>query len=130
MYLYFYVGNYVRNLTEIDVGALTEVVNSIKFQPLTTITETSGTVALDVNKIYTMSISGNTTFSLPASVNTSFFNQIKVMAKIVGTPVISWGTSYFVNKSAPELEEGVYDLYFDYDNHLGGWVVGAISKGA
>lgn len=158
-YLYFYVGNYVRNLTEIDVGMWSELahgvdiatttaeINAVKQeaiaevqsagqaianyqQPLTTITETSGTVALDVNKIYTMSISGNTTFSLPETVNTSYFNQIKVMAKITGTPTIGWGTTYFVNKSAPELEEGVYDFYFDYDNHLAGWVVGAISKGA
>ena len=159
MYLYFYVGNYYRNIDEIDVGKWSELAHGVDIdafsqevdvvkqealaevqsagqaissyqQPLVVVTETSGTVALEVNKIYTMEITADTTFSLPTEVNTSFFNQIKVMAKIVGTPVITWGTTYFVNKEAPELEEGVYDLYFDYDNHLAGWVVGAISKGA
>lgn len=134
---YFYVGetvvganiiDYTKQLTEATEEALTAI--STYQQPLVTIAETSGTVNLAVNNIYTMVISGDTTFTLPETVNTNLFNQIKVMAKIVGTPVITWGTEYFVNKSQPELEAGCYDLYFDYDNHLAGWVVGAISKGA
>ena len=150
-YLYFYVGNYERPATEVNIGILTELangtdisviveeINEIKNQaiaevasykqPLTTLTETSGTIALEVDKIYSMEINGTTTFSLPTDVNTEYFNQIKVMAKITGTPAITWGTDYFVNKSTPELEEGCYDFYFDYDNHLAGWVVGTISKG-
>lgn len=152
MYLYFFIGSYEREEGEINIGILTEMangtdlevivneINEVKEQaiaeiearqiPLNVISETSGTVTLDANKIYTMEINADTTFSLPETVDTAYFNQIKVMAKIVGTPTITWGTSYFVNKTAPELEEGVYDLYFDYDNHLAGWVVGAISKGA
>ena len=151
-YLYFFVGSYEREEGEVNIGILTELangtdlevivneINEVKEQaiaeiearqiPLNVISETSGVVTLDANKIYTMEITADTEFTLPEKVDTAFFNQIKVMAKIVGTPTITWGTSYFVNKTAPELEEGVYDLYFDYDNHLGGWVVGAISKGA
>lgn len=151
MYLYFYVGYYPRAEAEVNVGLLTELVNGSDLeeilgeietaknqaladvnsyqQPLESLTETSGTIALEVNKIYSMEISADTTFNLPVDVNTSYFNQIKVMAKIVGTPVITWGTTYFVNKTEPELEEGVYDIYFDYDNHLAGWVVGVVSKG-
>lgn len=158
-YLYFYVGNYVRLTAEVDTGALTELVNDFDItvisqqvnevkqaaidevlgageaissyqQPLVRITETSGTIALEVNKIYTMEISGVTIFSLPKTVNTAFFNQIKVMAKVNENPVINFGTSYYMNKSAPELEAGCYDFYFDWDNHLAGWVVGAIVKGA
>ena len=158
MYLYFFVGNYSIPKTVVDIGALTETINDTKFveiaqeieeakqaaiadietagedvvhlQRLETISETAGTIALEANKIYTMSISDNVVFSLPTSVNSIYFNQIKVMAKITGTPVITWGTTYFMNKSAPELEEGAYDFYFDYDPNLAGWVVGAISKGA
>ena len=152
MYLYFFIGSYEREEGEINIGILTEMangtdlevivneINEVKEQaiaeiearqiPLNVISETSGVVTLSTNKIYTMEINADTEFTLPTEVNTNYFNQIKVMAKIVGTPVITWGTSYFVNKEAPELEEGVYDLYFDYDNHLAGWVVGAISKGA
>lgn len=151
MYLYFYVGYYPRAEAEVNVGLLTELVNGSDLeeilgeietaknqaladvnsyqQPLESLTETSGTIALEVNKIYSMEIGADTTFNLPVDVNTSYFNQIKVMAKIVGTPVITWGTTYFVNKTEPELEEGVYDIYFDYDNHLAGWVVGVVSKG-
>ena len=151
-YLYFYVGYYARPETEVNIGILTELangtdisviveeINEIKNQaiaevasykqPLTTLTETSGTVTLEVDKIYSMVIDGDTTFSLPTEVDIAYFNQIKVMTQITGNPTIAWGTTYFVNKSEPELEEGCYDFYFDYDNHLAGWVVGVVSKGA
>ena len=141
MYLYFYVGNYERPETEVNIGILTELANGNdletviqdirdKYNLLTTLTETSGEISLEANKIYSMVIDADTTFSLPETVDTNYFNQIKVMAKIVGTPVITWGTTYFINKSQPELEEGCYDFYFDYDNNLAGWVVGAVVKGA
>lgn len=99
-------------------------------QPLiNAISATSGTVTLAANKVYTMSISGATTFTLPTSVDTTVFNQIKVMAKVTGTPTITWGTTNFFNKATPEIEAGSYDFYFDYDNGLGAWVAGALSKG-
>ena len=151
-YLYFYVGNYIRPETEVNLGILTELANGQDLseileeieiaknqaivevastpQPLTTLTETSGNIALEANKIYSMVINAATTFSLPTEVNTAYFNQIKIMIKIVGTPVITWGTTYFINKEVPKLEAGCYDFYFDYDNNLAGWVVGAVVKGA
>ena len=140
-YLYFYVGQYERPATEVNIGILTELANGNdletviqdirdKYNYLTTLTETSGEITLEANKIYSMVINADTTFSLPETVDTNYFNQIKVMVKIVGTPVITWGTTYFINKSQPELEEGYYDFYFDYDNNLAGWVVGAVVKGA
>lgn len=139
-YLYFYVGDYERPETEVNIGILTELANGNdletviqdirdKYNYLTTLTETSGEIVLVANKIYSMVIDADTTFSLPKTVDTNYFNQIKVMVKIVGTPVITWGTTYFINKSQPELEEGFYDFYFDYDNNLAGWVVGAVVKG-
>ena len=158
MYLYFYVGNYLRDLDEVNIGAWSEMIatgdaqvmvdeiNTVKEaalaeiesageatanfqQPLITLSQTSGTASLEINKIYSMKIDGALTFVLPASVNTNFFNQIKVMAQITGTPTITWGTTYFVNKEAPEIEAGYYDIYFDWDNNLGGWVVGTVIKG-
>ena len=202
-YLYFYVGNTVRNITEINVGSLTEIVNNLDVteavteitsaknsavnaittasntnvsdvnsagmsvltnidaaktssvseinntknvavteissageaianyqQPITTLTATSGTIALEVSKIYTMSVTGATTFTLPAPAVKSVFNQIKVMMKVTGTPAINWGTTQFFNKAAPEIEAGSYDAYFDYDNLLEAWVVGVMPKGA
>lgn len=100
------------------------------FQPVVTaLSATSGTVSLAVNKIYTISVSGTTTFSLPTPSNTNVFNQIKVMMKVTGTPTINWGTTRFFNKKTPEIKEGNYDVYFDYDRLLGGWVCGVIAKG-
>ena len=94
------------------------------------ISATSGTVTLATNKVYTMSISDATTFTLPTSVDTTVFNQIKVMATVTGTPTITWGTTNFFNKETPEIEAGSYDFYFDYDNGLGAWVAGVLPKGA
>ena len=101
------------------------------FQPaITALSQTSGTVALTVNKIYSMTVSGATTFTLPTPGNVNVFNQIKVMMKVTGTPTINWGTTRFFNKATPEIEAGNYDVYFDYDNLLGAWVAGAMPKGA
>lgn len=111
------------------VQAAGEVISSYQ-QPIVALTATSGTIALEVNKIYSLSINGATTFSLPTPSNTGVFNQIKVMLKVTGTPTVNWGTSQFFNKATPEIEAGSYDVYFDYDNLLGAWVAGAMPKGA
>lgn len=98
-------------------------------QPIVVIPETSGTIALQSTKIYQMEITDAVSFVLPDTVNGGYFNQIKVMAKITGTPTIDWGTAQFFNKAIPEIEGGNYDIYFDYDNLLGAWVCGAMAKG-
>lgn len=110
------------------------VFRAVDYNDLTTtlvpLSATSGTVSLAVNKIYTIAVSGATTFALPATADKTVFNQIKVMMKVTGTPTINWGTTKFFNKSTPEIEEGSYDIYFDYDNLLGAWVCGVMAKGA
>ena len=138
-YLYFYVGNYERPETEVNIGILTELANGAdietiiqdirtQYNLITTLTETSGAVALEVNKIYSMAIDGDVTFTLPSTVDTACFNQIKVMVNYT-SGTVDFGTTNYFNKTAPELEAGYYDIYFDYDNHMSGWVVGAVSKG-
>lgn len=99
------------------------------FSVINNITQTSGEIILEVNKIYSMNLTEATTFVLPNPINKNIFNQIKVMAKVTGTPTITWGTTNFFNKTTPEIEEGSYDFYFDYDNLLGAWVCGVMSKG-
>jgi hypothetical protein len=96
--------------------------------PIIPIAETSGSVSLATNTIYQMEITDAVVFVLP-EVNTAVFNQIKVMAKITGTPTIDWGTTKFFDKKTPLIEEGCYDVYFDYDNLLSAWVCGAMDKG-
>ena len=104
-------------------------ITRINYNPLTTISQTSGTIALEANKIYTMTINGATVFQLPSTVDTTMFNQIKLMVSIVGTPSITVGTTQFFNNTAPEFETGNWDIYYDYDPLLNAWVVGALPKG-
>lgn len=98
-------------------------------QPVEVITETSGTITLQSTKIYQMQITDAVSFVLPSEISVDYFNQIKVMAQITGAPTIDWGTVQFFNKAIPEIEEGNYDIYFDYDNLLNAWICGAIVKG-
>lgn len=97
---------------------------------ITVLSATSGTFILETNKIYSAAIDGDTVFSLPETSDTGVFNQIKVMLKVTGSPAVTWGTSCFFNKESPTLEEGYYDVYFDYDNNLGSWVAGVLAKGS
>ena len=124
--------NYALNVVHRDGSEAITGNKTFSINPqvtINTISATSGTVSLEVNKIYTMSVSGTTTFSLPTPSNKGVFNQIKVMAKVTGTPTINWGTTQFFNKTTPEIEAGNYDIYFDYDNLLNAWVCGVMSKG-
>ena len=99
------------------------------YQPeLISLSQTSGNISLAINKIYSISISGTTTFILPTP-SQGKFNQIKLMMKVTGTPTINWGTTYFFNKATPEIEAGSYDVYYDYNNLDNVWVCGVISKG-
>lgn len=94
------------------------------------ITETRGTIALEADKMYTMTITGTTTFTLPTVTDMSKFHQIKLMIQVNATTTINWGTSYFFNKETPDIDSGnSYDVYYDYDNLLGQWVCGVIVKG-
>lgn len=111
------------NLTIDEQGKLNTEIPLIKLE------ETSGTIILQVNKVYTISINGQTTFSLPIPENRNIFNQIKVMARITGTPSINWGTTNYFNNVEPTIEEGDYDFYFDYDELNSVWVVGSLLKG-
>ena len=151
MLVYFFVGNTVRNETEIDMGVLAEVVNDFDItvfqeevnqitesainninasQNIHSITETEGNIALEADKMYTMTITGTTTFTLPTVTDMSKFHQIKLMIKVDATTTINWGTTYFFNKETPDIDSGnSYDVYYDYDNLLGQWVCGVIVKG-
>lgn len=125
------LGN-VNNTSDADKPVSTAQKSYVdNFQPsITALTATSGTITLAVNKIYTLSVTGTTTFSLPTPSNKNVFNQIKVMMKVTVTPTINWGTTNFFNKETPEIVAGNYDCYFDYDNLMNAWVVGVMNKGA
>ncbi len=94
------------------------------------ISATSGSINLEVTRVYKMTVTGTTTFVLPATPVADKHNQIKLMLKVTGTPTINWGTTNFFNKQTPDITEGYYDVYFDYDPNLAAWVCGVMAKGA
>lgn len=98
---------------------------------ITVISATSGTVALNANTLYKMTISGATTFTLPSAVNAEKHNQIKILTNLSVVSAINFGTTKYFNCEAPDMSEaGLYDIYIDYDPHQSSWVAGAIRKGA
>lgn len=98
---------------------------------ITAISATSGTVSLNANTLYKMTISGATTFTLPSTVNATKHNQIKILTNLSVVSAINFGTTKYFNCEAPDMSEaGFYDIYIDYDPHQSSWVAGAIRKGA
>ena len=98
---------------------------------ITAISATSGTVSLNANTLYKMTIDGETTFTLPSAVNAEKHNQIKILTNLSVVSAINFGTTKYFNCEAPDMSEaGLYDIYLDYDPHQSSWVAGAIRKGA
>lgn len=94
------------------------------------VAETSGTISLQVSGVYSITITGATTFQLPQNPGANVLNQILVQMSVTGTPSIAWGTAKFFNKATPEIEAGDYDVVFEYDNVKTAWVCGVLPKGA
>jgi len=89
-------------------------------------TLTDGTATPKINSVNKITISQNTTFTLPTP-QAGVENQIKIYCEIIGTPTIDWGTTMFYNGKEPESDAGNYVLYYDYDFNLSSWVVGQLS---
>lgn len=96
-------------------------------QAIESISSTSGTISLQTNKIYRVTLNGNTTFSLPSSVNNSIFNQILVQVNITSSLTINFGTTKYFDEE-PEIEQGYCNLIFEYDSIQQAWVVGLLQK--
>lgn len=97
--------------------------------PITSLPSESGNISLQSNTVYKLSINGATTFAPQTPADTTIHNQIKVFLSVSGTPTVDWGTSNYFNKTAIEIEEGNYVVYFDYDPNLSAWTVGAMTVG-
>lgn len=91
---------------------------------------TSGTISLDDNSINKITPTGAVTFSLPG-ISSGTFHQILVQVNMTTVYSITLGTSYYFNKTAPDMSAiEVYNLMFEYDDANNYWVVGCITKGA
>lgn len=96
-------------------------------QPATVLTYSS-TVSLLTNKIYTITISGNVTFSLPQATS-GVLNQIEVQLYMASVYTINLGTTTYFGGEAPDISEvGYYTIIYEYDNVHSVWVVGALKK--
>lgn len=94
-------------------------------QTITSLTGTS--VSPLVDSVNTLSISSNTTITLP-NVSDGKFHQILIFATISGTPTISFGTTYYFNAQTPTIEAGTYNIIYEYDGT--NWYVGMLKKGS
>ena len=92
--------------------------------------DTSGTVTLTDNSINTITPTGAVTFSLPSISDNTVFHQILVQVNLSTVYTLTLGTSYYFNKTAPDMSSaGVYNLIYEYDKANQYWVVGCIEKG-
>jgi len=99
--------------------------------PAINVLSTSGTITLADNSVNSITPSGAVTFSLPSVSDNTVFHQILVQINMTSAVSIGLGTSYYFNKTAPDMSEaGVYNLIYEYDKANQYWVCGVISKGA
>lgn len=94
-------------------------------QAITTIDSTSGSISLETNKVYKVTLNGNTTFVLPNTVDNTKFNQIYLQINLTNNSNINFGTSnYFAVQ--PALEIGENRITYEYDANEQAWYVGKI----
>jgi hypothetical protein len=92
------------------------------------ISSTSGTVSLSANNVYTITLSGNVTFSLPQA-TAGVLNQIEIQLYMPSVYTIDLGTTTYFGGEAPDISEaGYYTIIYEYDNIHSVWVVGALKK--
>lgn len=91
---------------------------------------TSGNIALTDDTGYYITITGNTTFVLPAVTDLTRLHKIFVQLQ-KGSQTVSLGAIRYFNNLSPDLSTaGLYNIMYEYDNTVGVWVAGVIYKGA
>lgn len=110
-----------------NISGLQTTVGNLQTTPVN-ILATSGTINLSDNTINRITPSGTVTFSLPSVSDHSKFHQILVQIVLNSTYTINPGTTYFFNKTAPDLSVvGIYDIAYEHDGTR--WICGSMVKG-
>lgn len=115
----------------VENSVITEALND-KEDILKTVNvlDTSGTITLSDNSINSITPSGNITFTLPTITDNTVFHEIMVQINLSTVYTIDVGTTYYFNKTAPDLSgAGTYNLYYEYDKANEQWYCGVLSKG-
>lgn len=124
----YYIQVYTAPMQQslVDVQALIELLkyqNQLGIQTL----PSGGFITLVSGGIYRGSLSQDTTFVLPEVTDNTLLNQILIQLEITGDISINWGTSNFFSGD-PSTSSGNYNVVYEYDALVGGWVVGQIEK--
>lgn len=124
----YYIQIYTATSSQAMVNAA-ELVSMLKYQNQLGILAlpTGGVVNLASGGMYRGVVSQDTTFVLPEVKDNTLLNQILVQLKIQGSPAINWGTTKYFS-SEPSASEGNYNIIYEYDSLVNGWVVGQIEK--
>lgn len=98
--------------------------------PIISLAQTNGTIALSENKFYKITLSGSASFSLPTPKDLSVRNIIKVYLRQNASNLnINWGTASYLGGNAPLKYVGNYILYYVWNPLAGVWTVGALTEG-
>lgn len=124
----YYIQIYTAAASQAMVNA-TELVDMLKYQNQLGILAlpTGEVVNLASGGIYRGVVSQNTTFVLPEVKDNTLLNQILIQLEIQGAPTINWGTTKYFS-GEPSASEGNYNIIYEYDSLINGWVVGQIEK--
>lgn len=124
----YYIQIYTAAASQAMVNA-TELIDMLKYQNQLGILAlpTGGVVNLASGGIYRGVVSQNTTFVLPEVKDNTLLNQILIQLEIQGSPTINWGTTKYFS-GEPSASEGHYNVIYEYDSLVNGWVVGQIEK--
>jgi len=119
----------MNDLSKVNTSRLNidEIREDVLNQPTTSLIYSS-TVNLTINKIYTLTLSGNVTFSLPQP-TPGVLNQIEVQLYMPSVYTINLGTTIYFGGEVPDISEvGYYTIIYEYDNVHSVWVVGSLKK--
>ena len=111
-----------------DWSALeTELTNFVKQEIVTLSTNTP---TLEAGKVYSMTPTGNVTITLAEPDDSTILNQIILQLNMTTLRTINVGTTYYINKKAPNLSTtGSYNLIWEWDKANSKWVCGLLTKG-
>jgi hypothetical protein len=87
------------------------------------------TGTLDLNNVYTATLGGTVAFALPAPADITRECRIRMLANIAADTTIDWGTDVYYGAAAPFVNEGTYEILWDYNALIGAWVVGVTRIG-
>ena len=98
--------------------------------PINNISQTNGTIKLEENKFYKVSLNGDAVFSLPTPKNIEVKNQIKVYLRLNSANLqINWGTGQYLAGNSPLTYQGNYIVFYDWNPNTGTWSVGSLVEG-